>query len=1017
MVRFVRDSAGIAWLLLMMSAASHTDAQTSPANDHFDFTRMVAHWGEYDSDDYLPFLDEAKPEVAQVGFYGAHFWGLAQTPHGSGYPAHFPVQGHRECGDWFEDLNRKIQKRGIKIIGHLNMTFLVGDPDSEEGPRGFFEFYRDRWDETILGPKPVEDPADFLERNRDGSPIIESNYNIGGMQEYWACLRNPHWRQVLKAWVRAGIARGVDGFIVNYFYRHDCHCSHCVSGFKAYLADRFTEAQLRELFGIEDLDKHVFDEIVAWHDPDSSSPLRREALHFSQITNQEAFDEVFVEFGRGLKPNLIVAQWNHIGAFGQISGDERCFLPANMWAPHEDYTWYSTGGAANFTKLKEGVLGEGTLQARYIRGAMRERPFTLGKYEAVRIRATIAELAANGGAPMGFYNRFTNPEARSVFVRYYGFLHRHDRLYRGNRTDGEVLLLFPRRRVHAGDVSSVDRFKTVGRRLLDDHVVFDVLPDDEVTDVDRSQYVAVLDPADVTLSAETVTQRLPQDLSHVMAPKTVRISMSRPAELNELTVHFVNYNREERGEGGNPTGDISHEKPIPTDPFTADIRLPKGSTVARLEFLTPEAGQAAPLAYEVNSQRLQCRIPSFLVYGVLRIRLKEIGVVPPSRNVAAVVTVYGHNSHADKIVSRLLQTDTLDGKGIDSPLNLVSLYTDQVPERDTSRMLAASHRFRLSDTIEDALTLGTGKLAVDGVLMIAEHGDYPRSKTTNIQYPKRRFWEEILKVFRDSGRVVPVFVDKHLADNWEDAKYIFDTARDLAVPLMAGSSLPLTWRRPAADVPRGSNLREIVAVSFHTTDAYGFHALEFAQALAEQRRGGETGIRAVHAFAGDAVWREFDERALDVDLFHEAWHRLPHTAVPLENLRERAKNPRLLRIEYVDGLRIHVVELNEIVYEWSGAWRYKDGASVSSLFWTQEGQPGMHFTYLLNGIERMMLTGKASWNVERTLLTSGALDALLISLTENQRRVETPYLEIDYKPVWRWKEPAFPPPMRPWAEQ
>src|SRR3989441_7643650 len=162
-----------------------------------------------------------------------------------------------------------------------------------------------------------------------------------------------------------------------------------------------------------------------------------------------------------------------------------------------------------------------------------------------------------------------------------------------------------------------------------------------------------------------------------------------------------------------------------------------------------------------------------------------------TKNVAAIVTVYRHNSHADVIVSRLLQTDTLDGKGKDSPLKLASLYTDQKPEQDISRLLAASHRFRMSDMIEDALTLGTGRLAVDGVLLIAEHGEYPKSPVGNTQYPKRRFWEETLKVFRASGRVVPVFIDKHLADNWQDAKFIYDSAQDLKIPLMAGSSLPV----------------------------------------------------------------------------------------------------------------------------------------------------------------------------------------------------------------------------------
>src|SRR5262249_31435923 len=146
---------------------------------------------------------------------------------------------------------------------------------------------------------------------------------------------------------------------------------------------------------------------------------------------------------------------------------------------------------------------------------------------------------------------------------------------------------------------------------------------------------------------------------------------------------------------------------------------------------------------------------------------------------------------------------------------------------------------------------------------IAEHGDYPKSATGNTQYPKRRFWEEILKVFKASGRVVPVFIDKHLADNWTDAKFIYDTACELKVPLMAGSSLPTTWRRPLADVKNGAHIREIVAITFHTTDAYGFHALELSQALAEQRLGGETGVKAVQSLAGDAVWRAFEEKSFD----------------------------------------------------------------------------------------------------------------------------------------------------------
>jgi hypothetical protein len=333
-------------------------------------------------------------------------------------------------------------------------------------------------------------------------------------------------------------------------------------------------------------------------------------------------------------------------------------------------------------------------------------------------------------------------------------------------------------------------------------------------------------------------------------------------------------------------------------------------------------------------------------------------------------------------------------------------------------MLAASHRFRLSDTIADALTLGTGRLAVDGVLLIAEHGEYPKSKIGLPQYPKRRFWEETLKVFRASDRVVPVFIDKHLADNWSDAKFIYDSAREMKIPLMAGSSVPGTWRRPPADVKRGARLREIVGITYHLTEQYGFHALEMVQALAEQRFGGETGIRAVQTFTGESVWRAFDEKAFDTELFNAAWQRLSQPRGGGRSLRQLVKSPKLLRLEYADGLRAHVLELNGAAGEWSAAWRYADDGSIdSSLFWTQEGRPGMHFTWLLNGLEQMMLSGKPAWNAERTLLTSGALHALLLSEKEDQRRVETPYLLSIYQPSWRWAAPPPPPQMREWREQ
>lgn len=388
------------------------------------------------------------------------------------------------------------------------------------------------------------------------------------------------------------------------------------------------------------------------------------------------------------------------------------------------------------------------------------------------------------------------------------------------------------------------------------------------------------------------------------------------------------------------------------------------------------------------------------------------------KRVAVLTTVYRHNSHADVIASRLLLTDMLDGTGKESPLKLTSLYVDQRPPNDISRLLAASHRFRLGTNIADTLTLGTGTLAVEGVLLIAEHGDYPRSPTGNTRYPKRRFWDELLAVFRKSERVVPVFVDKHLADNWEDAKYIHDTARELGIPLMAGSSVPGSWRFPPVDVVRGDDLEEVVILTYGSTDHYGFHALECLQAVVEQRRGGETGIRAVQSQQGGAVWQWLGEGRVAPGLLEAALRTAADEPLPIEALRAKVPKPILWQVEYADGLRASVLELNGAVNGWAGAWRRRAGRKVEATrFWTQEARPAAHFTLLRNGIERMMLEGKPAWTADRTLMTSGLLDALLQSGVQEGRRLETSWLDWGYSSAWRWQQPPSPPPSRPWSEQ
>lgn len=377
--------------------------------------------------------------------------------------------------------------------------------------------------------------------------------------------------------------------------------------------------------------------------------------------------------------------------------------------------------------------------------------------------------------------------------------------------------------------------------------------------------------------------------------------------------------------------------------------------------------------------------------------------------VAVIATVWRQNSHCDVIAGRLLEGYTLNGQGEFPRLKLASLYTDQVPPGDKGRVLAQKFGFPICDTVEKALTLGGKELAVDGVLLICEHGDYPENESGNTAYPKRRLFGEIVKVFKQCGRVVPVFSDKHLSDNWRDIEWISSTARQMRIPLMAGSSVPTAWRDPPTDVRRGQSVKELVGVTYGRLDAYGFHALEMAQCLVERRRGGETGVKQVRCLEGDAVWAAGKNGTYDPQLLEATLARLTHPRSPEKPLAERVKAPAAFVIDYDDGLRVTILALNGAVQEFACAWRYGDGSTDSTLFAVQESHPYMHFTYLLKNAEQMIATGQPPVPIERTVLTSGILDAFFLSRKAGGTPTATPYLKIAYTSPVEWHQPPPQP--------
>ena len=419
-------------------------------------------------------------------------------------------------------------------------------------------------------------------------------------------------------------------------------------------------------------------------------------------------------------------------------------------------------------------------------------------------------------------------------------------------------------------------------------------------------------------------------------------------------------------------------------------------------------------------RRFLTKVGAAAAAGALAPRLSPalFAAAPPPKKVAAIVTVYHHNSHADVIASKLLQGFNLDFKEPRPNLQLVSLYMDQIHEKDIGKKLAADNNVRLCDTIADALTLGGDKLAVDAVLLIGEHGKYPLSDIGQILYPRRRFFEETVAVFRRSGRVVPVFSDKHLASNWTDAKWMHDTARELKIPFMAGSSVPGTWRHPALEMKLGARAKEAVALSYGPIEGYAYHGLEALQCLVERRKGGETGVKAVQFVEGAEVWKARDAGRFDETVFVAAAAGREAKGRFKGEFKDAIK-PAAFFIEYRDGFRaVMLHDTGSANSEWVVAWSEQGRKEhEATSFWTQEARPFAHFTLLVQGIEKMFHTGKPTWPSERTLLTTGVLHSIFVSRQRGGERIETPHLDVKYQPTFTWKDPGPPAPGRPLQEQ
>jgi hypothetical protein len=369
------------------------------------------------------------------------------------------------------------------------------------------------------------------------------------------------------------------------------------------------------------------------------------------------------------------------------------------------------------------------------------------------------------------------------------------------------------------------------------------------------------------------------------------------------------------------------------------------------------------------------------------------------KRVAAVNSIFRLRSHAYHIVGRMVFGFQKDGLHHQPSLQVARMYDDQAPADDLGPRFCRQHNIELVQTAAEAL--GTrGGLDVDAVALIIEHGDYPVNEFGQILYPRYELFQQIVEVFKKAGRSVPIFCDKHLSYDHQKAAAMVATAKKMGFGLMAGSSLPVTWRVPQVELPGESPIEEAVVCFGYDrsyVEIYLFHALECLQCMLERRLGGESGVKSVVCLQGDAVWKACDDGRISWPLVVEAIGRSPSANVG--PIRENVLKPLAILIEYADGTHGAVLNLIEAVSDFCFAGRLKAQEEPVSFYFDLPQPPGARFFDPLTWhIEQFFHTGVPPYPIERTLLTSTVLDLALHSLKDGSRPVSTPALEIRYQP-------------------
>ncbi|MCU1322270.1 MAG: hypothetical protein JWM43_1919 [Acidobacteriaceae bacterium] len=376
---------------------------------------------------------------------------------------------------------------------------------------------------------------------------------------------------------------------------------------------------------------------------------------------------------------------------------------------------------------------------------------------------------------------------------------------------------------------------------------------------------------------------------------------------------------------------------------------------------------------------------------------------PKRPRIACLVSFWGlPTSHADWIVNKLLDGYWWQGAHTPSRVEVVSVYIHQFDTSLLGQKVCKAKNIPIYKSVGEAVTLGGKELAVDGVVIVAEHGNYPTDLKGHWLLPRWWIYQQVIQVFEQSKRSVPVFNDKHLSYNWDDAKWMFDKSRELNFPLTGGSSIPTYFRKPEIELAADTPIMNSIVVGSAPDEGAISHCVDVLQAFVDRRKGGETGVKAVQSIRGPETLKWVEGNPWAVNLLEAV--RKNFDLKP--GYFQQGRRPGVCIVEYNDGTKAAVISGEGVGWTYAGEIAGQKNPTIVSML----GWPGPVSQYHAanaheHWITEMMLTRKEPFNAERLLLSTGIVNHYMESNWENGRysavgrRIETPFMNMKYHSI------------------